>query len=333
MKHPIIIYILFFISSLSASDFKYQLGQGLQLGDLPIYLGGYTSLEYNNPHEGNSILKLEELALMLYGEQDRFGYMVEMEAEDVFTEVYGNEAAEEQHKRFHIERFYVNYDFDENYAVKLGKYNTPAGFWNKSPINVLRDTTSDPHIVETLFPNFTTGLEFIYQSQNESMLTFNTMFQYNEDLDKTINDDIYNNFEIDQHFGLGVSFQNEEITYQFNAGYFQLLSGESYSYLLGAFNTVFSNEKIQGEVGTQRKDGKSTLSYIGYLQWTHTLMEHHESVLRVESYQDNALSKKDTFLVFGYTYRPYYPVALKAEYQWHSLKEENQMLLSLSILF
>ncbi|MDM5271583.1 hypothetical protein PGH07_05300 [Sulfurovum sp. zt1-1] len=333
MKHPILTYSLFFISSLFASDAKYQLGQGLQLGDLPLYLGGYTSLEYSRPSEGNRVLKLEELALMLYGEQDRFSYMIEMEAEDVYTEVFGNEAMEEQHQRFHIERLYFNYDFDENYAIKAGKYNSPIGFWNKNPINVLRDTTSSPIIVERLFPEYTTGLEFTYQTQNENMLTINTMFQHSEDLDKTINDDIYNNFEIDQHFGLGVSFQNDDITYQFNTGYFQMLTGTSYNYLLGSFNTNLSNEKIQGELGTQWKDGKNTLSYIGYLQWIHTLTEQHETILRVESYKDNEQSSKDTFLVFGYTYRPYFPVALKAEYQWHSFNEKNQMLLSLSILF
>ena len=333
MKHHIFTYCLFLYTSLFSLDFKYQLGQGLQLADQPFYVGGYASLEYNNPYKGNSVLKLEELALMLYGEQERFSYMIEMEAEDVYTEVYGNEEAEEQHRRFHIERLYVNYDFDENYALTVGKYNSPIGFWNKNPINVLRDTTSSPMIVEKLFPEFTTGLDFTYQTQNENMLTINTMFQYNEDLDKTINDDVYNNFEIDQHFGLGVSFQDEAITYQFNAGYFELLTGTAYSYLLGSFNTELSTEKLQGELGTQWKDGKSTLSYIGYLQWTHTLADHHESILRVESYKDNELSSKDTFLVFGYTYRPYTPVALKAEYQWHSIKDESQMLLSLSILF
>ncbi len=333
MKYYLFLCSFFLLSPGYASDSKYQLGQGIQVGDLPLYIGGYSSLEYNNIFGKEQSLKLDELALMLYGEHNNLSYMFEMETEDVFTKDFGDKTSETQEDHFRIERLYFNYDFNENHALKIGKYSSSVGFWNITPINVLRATTSDPLIATKLFPIFTSGLEFQYQTLNTESFTFTAFLQHNKDLDKIWHENPYNNFDIDRHYGLGISFQDEQTTYQFNAGYFHLLSNQSYSYLAGSFQTEFPDDILQGEIGTQFIEGQQSLSYIGYLQWVHTLKAYHESILRVESYNDQILKTNDTFLVIGYTYRPYYPVALKAEYQWHSNNEENQILLSLSVLF
>jgi len=331
-----LLFILCFFlgASLHSEESKYQLGQGLQVGELPLYIGGYFSGEYEHITGEERSLTLNELAIMAYGEYNNFSYLLEFEAEDLYNEVFGDEALEVEHKDFHIERLYINYEFNENYALMLGKNNSPIGFWNRIPINVLRDTTSNPAITKRLFPRFTSGADILYQSQNEYALSINSMIQVSEDLDKIINNNVFNNFDVDSHYGMGLSLQDDAWTYQFNAGYFHVTSGKDYYYLLGAFKYELSDFRLQAEVGTQFNEDGSTMPYAGYLQGLYTIEEHHEVILRLESYHEQKfIDQKDSFAVMGYTYRPLYPVAVKTEFQWHSIKQENKLLLSVSVLF
>jgi len=326
--------ILFFLSSALYSEvLKYQLGRGIQVGDLPLYIGGYFSLEYNHAYGKNRSLTLDELAIMAYGQHKQFSYMIELEAEDVYNEVYGDEESEEVNEEIHIERLYINYEFNENYALKLGKFNSPIGFWNRIPINVLRDTSSSPNITTLLFPRFTSGADLLYQIENAHEFAIDTIIQGGEDIDHALNKEIYNNFDADAHYGLGVSLKEGEWNYQINIGYFHLTSDEEYYYLLGAFKYEQYDFKLQGEVGAQFDDEGTTIPYIGYFQGSYMIQDNHQAIVRLEAYRDQLTDMKDSFAVVGYTYRPLYPIAFKGEYQWHSLNKENKMILSISVLF
>ena len=327
------LFFLLFSVSMYGQGLKYQLGQGVQFGNLPLYMGGYFSLEYSQFQGGPRTLTLDELALMLYGETDTFSYLMEVEADNVYSEVFGDEASDVKQEDFHIERMYVNKEFNEHYALMLGKYNSPIGFWNRIPINVLRDTSSNPVLTHILFPNFTTGADLHYQSGNSYDAAFDLMLQGTEDLDKLFYDDPYNNFDIDAQAGAGLSFRKDAVKYQFNAGYFHLVSDEEYYYLLGAFQYETEAFKVQASLGTQFNGDGSTVPYVGYVQGSYLIQEEHEAILRVEAYDDRLQHTKDSFVVMGYTYRPLFPVAFKAEYQWHSKEDENRFLLSVSALF
>lgn len=334
MRYLPFIFLLYFAASLYAEDTKYELGRGIQVGDMPLYLGGYFSVDYEHVYKQNRKLALGELAMMAYGEYDQFSYMLELEADDVYTEVFDNEDSEVTQENFHIERLYLNYAFNENYALKVGKYNSPIGFWNRIPINVLRDTTSNPVITSLLFPKFTSGVDLRYQTESEYSLSIDTLLQEGEDLDKLLNNDVYNNFDVHRHNAIGILLEGEHVDYQFNTGYFQVSGGESYYYLLGAFKYTQKDFKLQASAGTQLDgDGKTTIPYIGYIQYAYDIQEHHEAILRVEAYKDDQFNIKDSFALIGYTYRPLYSIALKGEFQWHSLHEESKALFSFSVLF
>jgi len=328
----IFVGILLFITSIHAEE-KYKLGHGLQVGELPLYIGGYFSLEYENVFQQDSSVRLDDISLMVYGEYNNFSYMLELEASDVYSEVFGNEDAEEINEHFHIERLYIDYAFNESYTLKVGKYNSPVGIWNRIPINVLRDTSSNPLISTKLFPQFTTGLDLKYSSNNSHDMTLNIMMQESEDLDNWISSEIYNNFETDQHYAAGFSFNNADVLYSLNAGYFQTVFDKQYYYLEGAFEYHYDAFKFQAEAGSQFDQDKTTIPYIGYIQGLYTIKEGHEAIVRLETYSDKTTQIKDSFAVFGYTYRPLYPIAIKGEYQWHSLHEEDKVLFSLSVLF
>jgi len=325
--------ILSFFTLSFADENRYQLGKGFQIGSLPLYVGGYFSLEYEHSYGKERSLTMDDVAVMVYGGSGNLSYMLELEAEDLYNEVYGAEEDEEVQDHFHIERFYVDYEFNDRYKLRVGKYNSPIGFWNLNPINVLRDTSSSPAIVEQLFPVFTSGIDMRYYLQKEMSTTIHFIAQENEDVEKLINDDIYNNFDINRHYGVGVTLQDAMLSYQLNAGQFRTVMDEEYYYLLAGFEYKENSFKFQGEIGTQFDDDKSTIPYIGYLQYAYYLQEEHELIIRVESYDNKIEDIKDNFVVLGYTYRPLYPIALKSEYQWHSWKQENKLQLSISVLF
>ena len=326
-----LIYLsLFFIFSLSsyAEELEYELGKGLQVGTLPLFVGGYISVNYEN---SSDTLKIDDIAVLAYGSYDRLSYMLELETEDIDINFNGEE--EEKEEQIHIERIFFTYEFDENYALRVGKYNSQIGFWNLMPINVLRDTTSSPMVTELLFPKFTNGLDVKYSSENRLPYSVHLMLQENEDIDRWINDDVYNNFDIDRHYGINVLVDNSMLSYMFNAGYFRTVDQENKYYFLGAFQYLDSSFKLLGELGMQFNDDGVTLPYIAYLQYSKQLAKDHEAIVRVESYSNKETDIDDTFAILGYTYRPLAPIALKAEYQWHSLHKEDKLLFSISILF
>lgn len=312
---------------------EYKLGEGQQIDSLPLYLGGYFSLDYRNMGSENRY-RIDDVAVMGYGNYDKFSYMAEFEFKSFYvdTRLHGNSTVTKD-ERLHKERIYLDYRFNENYKLRVGKYNSPIGFWNLLPVNVLRQTTSNPISTNIIFPKFTTGLEASYSSYNEGDLTVDVMLQHNKDLD-----DVYNNYKIDNHYGFNILYEEDEYSLKLNGGYFENINAQSDEdkryYLLLSGKYDVEEYQVQAEIGLQDSNRFSaTTPYAGYLQALYRLNERHILVSRFEAYKDNVLNKQEQIGIVGYTYRPTYPIAFKAEYQLHSISKENQFLLSLSVLF
>lgn len=311
---------------------EYELGKGVQAASLPLYLGGYFSLDYRHMDKQERY-RLDDVALLGYGSYEKFSYMAEFEYKSFYvqTKTPQNDSIEKD-TTLHTERLYVDYNYNDNYVLRVGKYNSPIGFWNLLPVNVLRQTTSSPVSTDIIFPKFTTGLGASYTSYGEGEFHFDFMIQNNEDLDNK-----YNNYKIDEHYGVNVLYEKNELSLKINAGYFHRIEtfnepNTLYYYLLSA---KYDREEFQvlAELGSQYSQERTTTPYAGYIQGLYRFTEQHIGSIRVESYENKILNNKDEMAIFAYTYRPIYPVAIKSEYQFHSLREENQFLFSLSVLF
>ncbi len=333
MRYLYFTLLFSFFSFSQANEERYQLGNGLQIGSLPLYIGSYFSLVYEHIDEKDPSLTLDDVAIMVYGEYSHFSYMLELEAEDLYHKVLGGRESREPKEHLHMERFYVDYEFDDHSMLRMGKQNSPIGFWNLNPINVLRDTSSSPTIVEQLFPLLTSGVVFGYTQEEQMRTTINLIAQESEDIEKAIHSDIYNNFDLNRHYGVGITLQENAMSCKVSGGYFRTIADEEYTYLLAAFKYQEDNFKLQGEIGRQFSKERSTIPYIGYLQYSQFFEQKHEAIIRVESYHNRVEDRSDNFIVLGYTYRPLYPIALKGEYQWHTYEQENKLLFSLSVLF
>jgi hypothetical protein len=328
----LITYLLLLLGSIHLySDESYQLGEGVHIGSLPLYLGGYFSIDYQHKEDFNRY-RIDDLALLSYGNYKKLSYIVELEYKALYVHTDDNHnSTTEWNPTLHIERLYGDYALNDNFCLRIGKYNSPIGFWNLTPINVLRETTSNPITSSIIFPKFTTGIALNYQSFSSHTMQAELLIQHNTDLD-----DEYNNYKVDQHYGLSIGYEYEDIALKFNIGYFHINHTiEHNQRYYGLISAQIDKEQYQilSEVGTQADKNGLTTPYALYLQGLYRWSENHITILRLESYHDKIQDQKEQIAVVGYTYRPYYPIALKVEYQLHSHHENNQILLSLSVLF
>lgn len=330
-----IIIIFIVLTSLFSDEYQeqksndYTLGEGLKVDSLPLYIGGYFSVDYRNKETENRY-RIDDIAILAYGNYNKFSYMVELEFKEFYTLIKsGGSKTTHKNTSLHAERLYLDYISSENYMLRGGKYNSPIGFWNLLPINVLRDTTSNPKSTEMLFPKFTTGALLRYTSYGENDLQVDFILQHNNDLDPN-----YNNYEINEHYAFGVTYTSNELSVKLNAGTFDNFSNnvsQQLYYALASVQYEIENYKITSELGSQRSKNEFITKYAGYIQGVYRFTPKHAAILRLESYSNNGI--KNNMSIFGYTYRPLYPVAIKTEYKIDSLNAEEQFLFSLSVLF
>ena len=315
--------------TLSADD-GYQLGEGVEVGSLPLYVGGYFSLDYTN-NERYEQYRLDDLSLLGYGSYEKFSYLAEVEYKELY--LYRDEngtISESSDNQLQIERLYGDYAFNEHFNARIGKYNTPVGFWNLVPINVLRETTSSPLVTEIIYPEYTTGAELSYSTIGDASFRADVMLQFTEGISET-----YNNYNTDEHVGLGLSYGLDDLVLKANAGYFNLHDGPDERLYYGVLSFNYEKEDYQflSEVGWRYSDRLHQTNYAGYLQGLYRLTPQHIAIVRLERYADRSSVVEEGFGVFGYTYRPWYSMALKSEYSVHSDADLNTFILSFSVLF
>lgn len=327
-----IIVLLLLVLSLRAES-QYELGKGVQVASLPLYLGGYLSLDYRQIDEEKRY-SIDDLALLGYGSYDKFSYMAEFEYKSLYVHTKSKDDCQiQKDTSLHTERLYLDYNYNDNYMLRAGKYNSPIGFWNLLPINVLKPTTSYPTTSNIIFPKFTTGLDISYSSYIENGLHIDLMAQNNDDFDNK-----YNNYKIDKHYGINLLYEKDAYSLKANAGYFhtieeEILTSENLYYFLVSAKIDTETYELLSEIGYQQSADKITTPYAGFIQGLYRFTDQHIGIIRVESYEDKGNNESDEIAIFAYTYRPIYPIAVKSEYQFHSISAYNQFLFSLSVLF
>ena len=329
--------LLIFTFVATAAEKEYLLGSGVQVGSLPLYVGGYFSTDYQyNTDDSKNQFRVDDIAFLAYGSYEKFSYLAEIEYKDYYTYVWdSNDSDSILNDHLHIERLYFDYMLNETATLRVGKFNSPIGYWNLTPINVLRDTSSNPMLNYILYPKFTTGLNITASFFNSSEYKVDCIIQNNKEIDGN-----YNNINIDEHYALGMTLYKEDISFKANIGYFHAIASDYkenrdlYYYL---FSSAYEDDKYKfmAEVGQQYSSNKTTLEYIGYIQVLYKITSQHMPVMRVESYKSNLenLKEKDSSLILGYTYRPVFPVAIKGEYQFHTLSKYDKVYISFSVLF
>lgn len=327
LKLPFSSLLLLFISTYAHA---YELGRGAQIND-HINVGGYFSSEFE-AGRSDETFTLDDVAVMAYGDiNPMISYLAEFEAVGFYHKNL-SDGSDGGSQKFHAERLYGDLWMSDDFNIRFGKQITPIGYWNMEPINVLRDTTSNPLYSMLLFPKFLTGIDINGYVPSTEGLRYHLFAQKNHDLDEE-----YINIPNTHFYGFAVE---KEFSMEWNGGgsVGEYITKTNQRTRFLQANVKYDDTKWQlvSEALLAKSDYNSreddyTLS--GYVQAMYHYMPEHAVVGRMEHYNDHFSDYKDTIFTLGYSYRPLYPVSLKGEYQWHSQNEENRALFSFSVLF
>ena len=323
------IFIVLLFSSLYAEN--YEMGRGLTLSE-KLHVGGYISTDYESSDEKKQF-RLDDVAVLAYGRVlPELSYLVEWEATPFYQKNYTTEA-EEYNPRFYYERAYVDYAYSEMFNFRGGKQISPIGYWNLEPINVLRDTSSDPLYSYEMFPKFLTGLD-IYGYLNESAsVKYHLFGQKNNNLD-----DNTLNIQADQFFAISLEHEiTSEFSYGGSIGNFVTKDKEHTNFLqidgkYDAYPFIFQAEAAYNDNEDTVLDEKNYKT-AGYAQALYHINMKHALIGRYEYFHDSSDSRTNNIGVLGYSYRPIYPVSLKGELQYNSDERLNKFIISFSVLF
>jgi hypothetical protein len=329
-RRGLLLSFLAFSSSITAQESAYQIGRGFEISDF-LTLGGYFSTEYELGEDKNAFL-VDDLAILAYGDNGgQFSYLLELESIDVLTVDFENDTSETNWPAT-IERLYGDYKFSDYLGFRVGKQISPIGYWNLQPINVLRETTSNPRYSRQMFPKFITGVSMYGFTPFDETLSYQIYGQNSRDMDQ---DNL--NIAIDKHYGVSLE---KEIGNGWKVGgsigrFRQLDQTKTrYAQLNSRYDTAKFSAIAEGILNYQDTvAGKSENSSAFYLQGEYRVTPQHALIARAEYYKDGIIDIKERVGILGYSFRPVYPVSLKFEYQWHADSNENQFVSSFSVLF
>ncbi|NPA54051.1 MAG: hypothetical protein GXO21_05220, partial [Aquificae bacterium] len=221
-----IFYFLFFCFTFSyGGEIFYQFGRGLYIKN-NFWLGGYFSLNFWKRGDKHTF-KFEDIALLSRVNYKKVSLFSEIEAKGVFVSS-NTEKNCNWNLDLQIERLYFEYNHSRNLNLKLGRFLTPLGIWNKIHIDALKWTVSDPLVSRKFFPMFTTGIELYGFLPSIKNFKYEVFVQKN----KGINDS-YNNLQPRNMFGLQIEkIFNINKKLGFNLGRFdEEITNERYTFL------------------------------------------------------------------------------------------------------
>jgi hypothetical protein len=289
-----------------------------------MHLSAYGSTEYNNK---NKKLKMEDIALLAYGNiVPHYSYFAEIE-NSIISTYHLNTNTSVHHRTTHIERLYLDYTLSQTYNIRIGKQITPIGYWNYQPINVLRDTTSNPIYSTNVFPKLFSGIDLYGDIKANNHLNYHIFIQANKNLDEHAL-----NIENNLFYGISLNYALNNTSIGGSLSQYKT-KNTNYRVNIFQFNAKYATDtaEVQTEFAyktvTNSSPNIDAYTLIGYIQGKYSINEKHALISRYEYINHAHIS------IFGYSYRPIYPISLKAEYQFHSNKIQNKMLMSFSILF
>ena len=310
--------ILLLSSSLCATETE---GYGWDIPNSSINIGGYLDMTYDDKREEK--LLFNDIAMLFSANQNRFDLLGEIELSHISLNGKSNRNSDVD---FNIERLQLTYALTDEQSLRVGRFNSDIGFWNQTPITIVQDTTTTPHIVGNFFPKATTGVLFT-QNINENN-SFSVTFQDNNDIAHQDN-----NIQVNRHKALAYYGMADDLSWRFSLGTYQESNHKTATYI--GIGSMYDGEEwgIEAEFFTQKSDKSDDKPYSGYVQSTWHFKEKQDAVMRFESYKDNALDVEENIYLLGYVYRPNSNIALKAEYVHHTKLPLNRFVYSFSVLF
>jgi hypothetical protein len=133
----------------------YRAGRGLHLGDTELTIGGYATVEAERLEDRSSQGSLDANFFVSWDPASFFHLFSELELGELVLWDGGERPRVDPH--FKVERLYGDAGWFDEANLRFGKFLTPFGRWNQVLADPLLWTTSEPLIVEEVFPDEVTG--------------------------------------------------------------------------------------------------------------------------------------------------------------------------------
>jgi len=227
----------------------------------------------------------------------------------------------------HLERLYIKYAKSEALNFRIGKQTAPIGYWNKEPINVLRETTSKPFFTTIFFPKFLTGINIFGNISLFDDTYYHLFIQKTKDLDED-----YTN--IPNKYFIGLSFEKDiTLEWHINTAFAEYKENNKDDknrliQISSSINTRLIDILFENVYNIYKNENSST----SYLQFVYHNSLQYNTVIRYENINHSQVDNNN-LIIIGVNYRPILPISLKAEYQIKDNDDDNQILFSLSMLF
>lgn len=290
---------------------------GWNLPYTPLNIGGYIDTVYDTEEDK---FMFDDIALLFSGHKNHFDLLGEVEVSHLTLDGKSNGS---RHIKVIVERLQLGYAVDDTHRLTIGRFNSNVGYWNQAPINILQDVTSEPHISQYVFPNATTGIMYERALHEENRLSIT--LQHNADIGGYADEGIV----VNRHLSLAYFDEGDNIWSWCVSGGIYRTTSKDEAYYIG-MGTEYDNDivTLQGEIFTHQN-----IPHSGYLQSVWHLANRHDTVLRLEHYNDEQLDTQEATLLWGYVYRPRDSMVVKGEYIHHTERPLSRFVYSFSVLF
>jgi hypothetical protein len=316
------------------NDTDYHLGNGVQIGDTGLRVGGYATTSYDREDDSSPRLAIDNLSLFLWWEgEGRWKFFSELEYEDF---LFTRERPSDQPGYLSLERAYLDYALSDDTEIRAGKFLTPIGRWNLIHATPLVWTTSRPLVTSLAFPTNMTGLMV-----NGNLPDIGNGVQYS--VYGASGDDLRPNPMVDPFtsaFGTHVTWTivpGAQLGFSY-ADFEQEKSRPERKQLAGVdFFWSRNRYEISAEAVYRFSDQGSLFDEKGaYIQFVAPLSEKLYAVARYETYRLARQGAPTQLRVTGLNYRINSALVLKAEWvgsKHNTLDAPDGFLTSINVLF
>jgi hypothetical protein len=320
------IYLACSVSYADSVTPNYQWGRGINLLSDRLTIGGYANASFEKVNAQNNNLTLNDLSLFISASpSDSIRFFSEIELEDVLSTNHISNF----NTALKVERLYVDYLATDDLTVRAGKWLTSFGRWNVIHAAPLVWTTTRPFITdEQFFPAHSSGAMVSKKfTINEHNLDIAAYVDDSEHLDLR-KDPI----DFENAFGSRI---NMELTEQLQVGFSyldfkQADVDEARNHLFGVdFLWRQNGYELQMEAGYRHNASVQGDEKGLYIQGVAPLGSQVFAVSRYEylegAHQVNftRLQSSTHAALAGLVWRPFVPLAIKAEYR---IGSQNQAI-------